>query len=110
MFKETDGEPCINYDPALATTFPTVDDIESGRVATLWELCAHLAGLPLAVVRGEHSDLLSSATVEAMKQMNTDLDATTVSSRGHAPFLDEMEAKEAILRWLERVDVNEKGR
>ena len=110
VFKETDGEPCINYDPALATTFPTVDDIESGRVATLWELCAHLAGLPLTVVRGEHSDLLSSATVEAMKQMNADLDATTVSSRGHAPFLDEMEAKEAILRWLERVDVNEKGR
>ncbi len=110
VFKETDGEPCINYDPALATTFPTVDDIESGRVATLWELLAPLAGLPLTVVRGEHSDLLSNATVEAMKQMNADLDATTVSSRGHAPFLDEMEAKEAILRWLERVDVSEKGR
>ena len=110
VFKETDGELCINYDPALATTFPTVDDIESGRVATLWELCANLAGLPLTVVRGEHSDLLSSATVEAMKQMNADLDATTVSGRGHAPFLDEMEAKEAILRWLGRVDANEKGR
>ena len=110
VFKETDGEPCINYDPALATTFPTVDDIESGRVATLWELYAHLVGLPLTVVRGEHSDLLSSATVEAMKQMNADLDATTVSSRGHAPFLDEMEAKEAILRWLAKVDANEKGR
>ena len=110
VFKETGGEPCINYDPALATTFPTVDDIESGRVATLWELCAHLAGLPLTVVRGEHSDLLSSATVEAMKQINADLDATTVSSRGHAPFLDEMEAKEAILRWLAKVDANEKGR
>ena len=110
VFKETGGGPCINYDPALATTFPTVDDIESGRVAALWDLWAHLAGLPLSVVRGEHSDLLSSTTVEAMKQMNPDLDATTVSSRGHAPFLDEMEAKEAILRWLENVDANEAGR
>ena len=42
--------------------------------------------------------------------MNADLDATTVSNRGHAPFLDEDESKEAILRWLERVDAHEEGR
>jgi hypothetical protein len=45
-----------------------------------------------------------------MKAMNADIDATTVSNRGHAPFLDETKSKEAIVRWLERVDTHEKGR
>jgi hypothetical protein len=44
-----------------------------------------------------------------MKEMNADLDTATVSNRGHAPFLDEMEAREAILRWLGRVDALEEG-
>ncbi len=104
LFRSAGGLPKIDYDPALASTFPSVEEIQSGQVATLWELFAKAEGLPLAVVRGEHSDLLSAATVEAMKQRNASLDATTVAKRGHAPFLDEEPAREAISRWLERVD------
>jgi len=107
VYKSVNGLPYTDYDPALSDTFPTVEDIEAGHVATLWELYDNTVGLPVSVVRGEHSDLLSSATVKAMKQMNAELDATTVSNRGHAPFLDEEGSKAAILRWLERVDVNE---
>ena len=110
VFKAANGLPRINYDPALANTFPTVEEIEAGHIAALWEIFNCSSGLPVSVLRGEHSDLLSHATVEAMKQMNADLDATTVSSRGHAPFLDELESKEAISRWLGKVDANEKGR
>lgn len=109
VFKTVDGLPRIDYDAALAQTFPTVEDIEAGRVAPLWEIFALTAGLPISVLRGEHSDLLSLATVETMRRQNAELDATTISNRGHAPFLDEREAKEAILRWLARVDANEKG-
>ena len=109
VFKSVDGLPRFDYDAALAQTFPTVEDIEAGRVASLWEIFALTAGLPISVLRGEHSDLLSLATVETMRRQNAELDATTISNRGHAPFLDEREAKEAILRWLARVDANEKG-
>ena len=104
VFKVVNGLPRIDYDPALADTFPTVEDISAGRIAPLWELFASTAGLPVSVLRGQHSDLLSIATVEAMKQRNAGLDATIVVDRGHAPFLDEAESKEAILRWLARVD------
>ena len=104
------GRPHIDYDPALATTFPSVEDIEAGRVAALWELFAEIEGLPIALVRGAHSDLLSAATVAAMKQSQTGLDATTIEDRGHAPFLDEEPANKAIARWLERIDRTEKGR
>ena len=104
IYKSVNGVPCTDYDVALADTFPTVEDIKAGRVASLWDLFGSMEGLPVSVVRGEHSDLLTTATVKAMKEMNADLDATTVSNRGHAPFLDEMESKESILRWLGRVE------
>ena len=110
IFKSVDGLPQADYDLALAQTFPSVEDISAGRVATLWELFSSIEGLPVSVVRGEHSDLLSSATVEAMKQKIAELDATTIPKRGHAPFLDEALAKEALSRWLARVDAKENGR
>ena len=108
--KPVNDVPCTDYDMALADTFPTVEDIRAGGVASLWDLFGSTEGLPISVVRGEHSDLLTTATVTEMKKMNADLDATTVSNRGHAPFLSEPEAKDAIVRWLERVDTHEMGR
>jgi pimeloyl-ACP methyl ester carboxylesterase len=110
LFKPVDGLPQADYDPALALTFPSVEDITAGRVANLWELFASTEGLPVSVVRGEHSDLLNPATVEAMKQKNAGLEATVIPNRGHAPFLDEAPAKDVIMRWLARVDAKEKGR
>jgi pimeloyl-ACP methyl ester carboxylesterase len=110
VFKAENGRPHIDYDLALATAFPSVEDIKAGLVADLWELFAKIEGLPIAVLRGVHSDLLSAATVAAMKQSQAELDATTIEDRGHTPFLDEESSKKAIERWLERVDRTEKGR
>jgi len=110
VFKPVNGLPRIDYDPALLQTFPSAEDITAGRVANLWEFFGKIGDLPVSVVRGEHSDLLSAATVAAMKQQNAGLDATTIPKRGHAPFLDEAPAKDALARWLARVDAKEKGR
>jgi pimeloyl-ACP methyl ester carboxylesterase len=109
VFKTVNGMPRIDYDPALLHTFPSVEDITAGRIANLWELFGKIGDLPVSVVRGEHSDLLSAATVAAMKQQNAGLDASTIPKRGHAPFLDEAPAKEALVRWLSRVDAKEKA-
>ncbi len=110
VYKPVNGVPCSDYDMALADTFPAIADIRAGRVASLWDLFGSTVGLPVSVVRGEHSDLLSTATVTAMKDLSAGLDVTIVSNRGHAPFLDETEAKGAIVRWLERVDGHEKDK
>lgn len=104
LFREIDGVPHVNYDSALALTFPTVENIESGKPSDLRELFSHSRDFPVAVLRGEHSDLLSAQTVEAMKQDNTALQSTLVRERGHAPFLDEPESLDAINRWLLSVD------
>lgn len=109
VFKPVNGVPRADYDAALLHAFPSVEDITAGRVANLWDFFGAIGNLPVSLARGEHSDLLSADTVAAMKQRNAGLDATTIPGRGHAPFLDEAAAKEALMRWLERVDAREVG-
>ena len=60
IYKSVNDVPCTDYDMALADTFPTVEDIKAGGVASLWDLFGSTEGLPISVVRGEHSDLLAT--------------------------------------------------
>jgi pimeloyl-ACP methyl ester carboxylesterase len=51
---------------------------------------------------GETSDILSPATLTRMEQEHGSLDAVTIPRTGHAPTLDEPEARAAIDRLLAR--------
>ncbi len=73
----------------------------SGLRQDPWPLFDALLPIPLLVLRGERSDLLSVATLEKMQKRKPDLTAVTVKNRGHAPFLDEPEASDAIDRFLD---------
>lgn len=55
-YLETPGGLKVNYDPALRQSFLTAFDAPP---ADLWPLFDAAAGLPLALVRGANSDLLS---------------------------------------------------
>ena len=96
------GRPALDYDPRLRLGFPSAGEIAAGNPPPLWDLLAALDGLPVAALRGEHSDLLSKATHARMAEMIDKLDAVTVKDRGHAPFLDEPESGAAIDRLLAR--------
>jgi pimeloyl-ACP methyl ester carboxylesterase len=102
VFRDDNGRPAPDYDAKLATTFPTEEQITSGKLEPLWPLFDNLAGLPVSVLRGENSDLLNARTVEEMAARHAGLDATTVPGRAHVPFLDEPESRVAIERWLAR--------
>ena len=104
VYREDDGRPRADYDPGLAQNFPTVEDIEAGKVPELWSLLDMMADVPSLVLRGENSDLLSDATVAAMRQRHRRLAAVTVKDRGHVPFLDEPDSTAAIDAWLKEVD------
>jgi pimeloyl-ACP methyl ester carboxylesterase len=90
----------LNYDPRLR------DALEAGLrtpAGDMWPLFDALEGVPLAVVRGANSDLLSTATLVKMGERRRDLIVAEVPDRGHVPFLDESEALGALSALLARV-------
>lgn len=90
----------ITYDPALRESFLASLAAPSGDAWQLFDLCA---GMPMAAIRGENSDLLSAQTLAEMGLRHPGLIAATVPDRAHVPFLDEPEALEAIAQFQEAV-------
>ena len=101
-YRDTDGGPSSDYDPALGGTF---EGVEFDRpVPTMWDEFAALKTQPLLVIRGENSDLLSAETVAQMKAAHPDLEAFTAAGEGHPPQLDRGPTVEAIAAFMNRVD------
>lgn len=83
----------ITYDPALRDAFNAAMAQPAGDAWPLFDACA---GLPVAVIRGANSDLLSAATVAEMARRHPGLIVATVPDRAHVPFLDEPECLAAL--------------
>ena len=96
--QRSDGTIAFAYDPAIAS------GVQSTAVPPdIWPLWDALAAVPVLLLRGEHSDVLSAATASSMAQRHTGVFAyTEVPGRGHAPLLDEPAALAAIDAFLAR--------
>lgn len=92
------GVPVPDMDPNIAAGFKSPP---KGPLQ-MWPLWAQITGVPMLVIRGGLSDLLSAATVERMRREKPDLECLTVANRGHVPLLNEPECVEAIDRFLIR--------
>lgn len=97
---QTDTGVTINYDPALREAFLAA--FQGGEVPSAWPLFDACAGLPMCLIRGANSDLLSAETAAQMRARRPDMIFAEVPDRAHIPFLDEPEAVAAILSWLGR--------
>ena len=97
-YRQTQDGLHITYDPALRDAV-----LGGGAAADLWPLFAALDGLPLALLRGVGSNILSRITAEAMARRRPDMIWAEVADRGHVPFLDEPECQTAIGQWLEEL-------
>ena len=98
LYEETETGLAIRYDPALRESFLAG---YRAPVADLWPLFDACAGLPLALIRGANSDLLSPETAAEMQRRRPDMIFADVPDRAHVPFLDETESLQAIRAWLE---------
>ncbi len=96
-----DGRPVQDCDPEVGTALRAGIGVgDSG----IWPLFDAVASVPVAVLRGERSDLLTAETVERMRLRKPDLITAVVPRRGHVPLLDEPESLAAIDTLLAAVD------
>ena len=104
-YNEKRGKPAPGYDPMLRNALSVLD----GPVPELWPQFEALTRIPLLVVRGENSDILSARTIERMAERHSALEQFTVPKQGHAPLLKDRATQDAIAMFIQRVDDVEKA-
>jgi pimeloyl-ACP methyl ester carboxylesterase len=86
-WRQEGGRLVTTYDPALGRTLDSVS--VDKPFPTQWPEFDAMAQVPLMVVHGAYSDILSAATVTAMRARRPDMELVVVADQGHAPLLAE---------------------
>jgi pimeloyl-ACP methyl ester carboxylesterase len=93
------GRIVLDYDMKIAEPF-RLPGGEAGP--DMWRALAGLSAVPVLVVRGASSDILSADVAARMVAALPDAELVTVPRTGHAPMLDEPAVQPALQRWLAR--------
>ena len=80
------GTLVLTYDPALSETLTDFDS--EHPLPSLWKEFEALARVPVLVIRGVRSDILSAATLNAMRARHPGLESIEVPDQGHVPLLE----------------------
>jgi pimeloyl-ACP methyl ester carboxylesterase len=100
MALSNSGRIGYDYDMRIAEPFAAAGDEPAGD---LWPAFRALPAVPRLVLRGALSDILSAATLKAMQRKIDGLQVVTIARTGHAPTLDEPEARAAIGKLLDSI-------
>jgi pimeloyl-ACP methyl ester carboxylesterase len=103
LFNEKNGKPVSGYDPKLARSLSIFD----GAMPKLWPQFEAMKRIPVLVLRGANSDLLSEATVKEMEQRHPKLSTYTVPDEGHAPLLHDAASIAAVESFFAETDSKE---
>ncbi len=102
LFNERNGRPISGYDSKLAKALSVLD----GPIPVLWPQFESLKRVPLMVVRGGNSDLLSEKTVDEMQRRHPNFTRLTVPNEGHAPLLRDRASIDAVADFFQRADAH----
>ncbi len=93
-----EGRIVTDYDKQIAAPLRAPGGSDAG--IDLWPAYQSLGAIPLLVLRGAHSDILSDAAAQKMVAALPNAKLTEVPGVGHAPTMDEAEARAAIDAWV----------
>ncbi len=99
-YNDKNDRPTQGYDPELKNALSVLD----GPMPSLWPQYQALTRVPVMVLRGEHSDILSEKTVEQMRKRHPVFESFTVPGQGHAPLLKDTQSQTAISDFLIQSD------
>jgi pimeloyl-ACP methyl ester carboxylesterase len=103
IYRIEPGRPPVpDFDPALLNTLAGLDF--SQPLPALWPQFEAFGSVPLMVIRGENSALLSAATVLEMARRHPGLELIVVPGQGHAPFLETGDLPARIESFIDRAD------
>jgi len=95
-YVETERGLQITYDPKL---LDALIDAGAQPMPNMWPFFDGLQGMPLALIRGANSDLLTLETANEMSKRRPDMLFADVPDRAHIPYLDEPEAVFILQTW-----------
>ncbi|AVA20900.1 MULTISPECIES: alpha/beta hydrolase [unclassified Rhizobium] len=93
-----DGNVVADFDPAIAVQMKSLD-FET-PLPDLWPQFEAFQNIPLMVIRGENSKLLTTASLEEMARRHPGMTAKIAIGQGHAPILHLGDIPAAIRRFL----------
>lgn len=92
----SNGRIAFDYDMKIADPILSADSDAAAVPPDLWPAYEALAGRPVLLLRGDDSTLFSTDTFAEMKRRIPQATTLVVPDTGHAPTLDEPEARSAI--------------
>lgn len=101
-WQERAGRLVPSYDPRLARALAGISP--ERPLPALWNEFDALGHVPVLAVRGGNSDVLSPATLSAMRARRPDIDVIEVHDQGHAPLLAEPPTHDRIAGFAARCD------
>lgn len=96
--RDEQGRLVPDYDPAIAQPLTASED--AATPPDLWSVFEASGAVPMLIIRGTRSDILSAATLREMCDRKPDARSLELTRIGHAPTLDEAPARQALDAFL----------
>lgn len=103
IYRQEKGQFVPDHDPKLLKTLEAIDF--SRPLPTFWPQYRGLDQVPLMILRGETSDVLSAQSVEEMQaDRAARTEIVTVTGQGHPPLLETGDLPQRIAAFLVKAD------